>query len=214
MQEGVLVRESLWREHSAWLVLASSKVCGKSRSGRACGPTWFQWTVSLRTASTEWNVPGKYRPHGELFFFLIQKETAIVPNSEAVCPFFHADIRTPFFTAEVLKKCAPIALHIVAEDGEGGEDGCHAPDLGDERKVGCPKSPMWESEGQAWSEDESVSSSGFRGGNVSNEALHVIGLYGPGDKISLFFKDWELAKMALSCHMALDMLCQEMHEVW
>ena len=101
-------------------------------------------------------------------------------------------------------------MHIVAEDGEGGEDGCHAPDR-DERKVGCPKSPMWESEGQAWSEDESVSSSGFRGGNVSNEALHVIGLYGPGDKISLFLKDWELAKVALSCHMALDMLCQEMH---
>ena len=71
-------------------------------------------SVCLRTASTEWNVPGKYRPHGDLFFFLIQKETAIVPNSEAVCPFFHADIRTPFFSAEVLKKCAPIALHIVA----------------------------------------------------------------------------------------------------
>ena len=32
---------------------------------------------------------------------------------------------------------------------------------------------------------------------------------------SLFFlKDWELAKVALSCHMALDMLCQVMHEAW
>ena len=30
----------------------------------------------LRTASMEWNVPGKYGPHGELFFFLIQKEPA------------------------------------------------------------------------------------------------------------------------------------------
>ena len=27
-----------------------------------------------------------------------------------------------------------------------------------------------------------------------------------------FMKDWELAKVALSCHMAQDMLCQEMHE--
>ena len=35
-----------------------------------------------------------------------------------------------------------------------------------------------------------------------------------GDKISLFLQDWELAKMALSCHMALDMLCQEMNEAW
>ena len=48
---------------------------------------------------------------------------------------------------------------------------------------------------------------------MSNDALHVIGLSGPGDKISLFLKDWELAKVALSCHMALAMLCQEVHEV-
>ena len=52
------------------------------------------------------------------------------------------------------------------------------------------------------------------GGNVSNEVLHVVGLYGAGDKISFFLKDWELAKVALSCHMAVDILCQEMHEVW
>ena len=69
---------------------------------------------------------------------------------------------------------------------------------------------------KARSEDKSVSSSASREGNVCNEALHVFGLYGPGDKISLslFLKDWDLAKVALSCHMALDMLCQEMHEAW
>ena len=33
-------------------------------------------SVCLRTASMEWNVPGKYGPHGELLFFLIQKEPA------------------------------------------------------------------------------------------------------------------------------------------
>ena len=77
-------------------------------------------------------------------------------------------------------------------------------------KWAAQKSPMWESEGEAWSEDESVSSSGSREGNVGNDVLHVIGLYGPG-KISLFLQDWELAKVALSCHMALDMLCQEMY---
>ena len=94
------------------------------------------------------------------------------------------------------------------------EDGCHAPGLGDEWKVGCLKSPMWESEGEAWSEDERVSCSGSREGNACNDALHVIGLHGPGDKVSLFLQDWELAKVALSCHMVLDMLCQEMHEAW
>ena len=59
-----------------------------------------------------------------------------------------------------------------------------------------------------------VSSSGSPEGNVCNDALHVIGLCGPGDKIFLFLQDWELAKVALSCHMALDMLCQEMHGPW
>ena len=38
----------------------------------------------------EWNVPGKYGPHGELFFFLFQKEPAIVPD-------INADIRTFLF---------------------------------------------------------------------------------------------------------------------
>ena len=33
-----------------------------------------------------------------------------------------------------------------------------------------------------------------------------------GEKISLFLEDWELARVALSCHIALVMLCQEMHE--
>ena len=61
-----------------------------------------------------------------------------------------------------------------------------------------PKSPMWESEGEAWSEDENASSCGSREGNVCNDTLHVIGLYGLGDKISLFLQDWELAGIKLS----------------
>ena len=67
---------------------------------------------------------------------------------------------------------------------------------------------------EACSEDESVSSDGSRDGTGENNALHVIGLYESGDKISLFLEDWELAKVALSCHMALDMVCQKMNEAW
>ena len=48
---------------------------------------------------------------------------------------------------------------------------------------------------------------------MGNDALHFIGFRGSGDKISLFLQDWELAKVALSCHMDLDMLCQEMYEL-
>ena len=43
-------------------------------------------------------------------------------------------------------------------------------------------------------------------------ALNVMGRDQSGGKLSLFLKDWELARAALSCHIALDMLCQEMHE--
>ena len=170
-------------------------------------------SVCLRAASMVWNVPGKYGPHGELFFS-IQREPATVTGSGTFSPLFNADICSSLFSADVLKKCALIALHMIAEEGRDEEVGCCAPGLGDEWKMGCPKSPMWESEGESWSEDESVSSGGSREGNVCNEALHVIGLCGPGEKISLFLKDLELAKVVLSCRMALDMLCQEMHEPW
>ena len=113
----------------------------------------------------------------------------------------------PLFSADVLKKCALIDLHVIAEEGRDG-DGSHVPGLGDDWKMGCPMSPMWESEGEAWSADESLSFSGSREGNVCNDAMHVIGLYGPGAKISLFRQDWELGKVAL------DMLCQEIHGPW
>ena len=77
-----------------WLAQASCKVCGRSRSGRELG-LGSPWDgVCLRIASVEWNVPEKYGPHGELFFFLIQKEPATVPGSETFSPFFNADFRT------------------------------------------------------------------------------------------------------------------------
>ena len=83
-------------------------------------------------------MPGKYGPHGELFFLLIQKEPATVPVGETFSLFFNADIRTPLFSADVLKKCALIALHLIAEEGRDA-DGCHVRGLGDEWTLGCPK---------------------------------------------------------------------------
>ena len=53
-------------------------------------------SVSLRTGSMEWNGPGKYGPHSELFFFLIQKEQA------TFSPFINPGIRLSFFSADVL----------------------------------------------------------------------------------------------------------------
>ena len=62
--------------------------------------------VHLRTASVEWNVPRKYGPLGEVFFFLIQKEPATMPGKETIDLFFEADIRLPFFSEDILKQYA------------------------------------------------------------------------------------------------------------
>ena len=58
----------------------------------------------------------------------------------------------------------------------------------------------------------SVSSGGSCEGNVCNDALFVIGPHGSGDTSALLQPDWEVAKVALSCHIDLDMLCQELYE--
>ena len=71
---------------------------------------------------------------------------------------------------------------------------------------------MSKSEDEDWQENASVSYGVSRENKVFHGALHVIGLYGPGAKISIFLEDSELARVALSCHITLDMLCQEMHE--
>ena len=89
------------------------------------------------------------------------------------------------FSLQMSSRSALIALHLIAEEGRNGE-GCHVPGLGDVWDMRCLKSPMWESEGEVRSKDESASSNGSQEGNVGNDALHVIGLYGPGDKIFLF----------------------------
>ena len=62
---------------------------------------------------------------------------------------------------------------------------------GDEWELGCPKSPMWDGQGEAWSENGSVSSNGSRESNVGNNTLPSFGLCGLGDKISFFLKGWE-----------------------
>ena len=64
-------------------------------------------SVRLRTASTHWNVPGKYGPHGELFFFLLKNEPTVI--SELV------ELRA-CFSAETVKACALIGLHMTAEE--------------------------------------------------------------------------------------------------
>ena len=66
-------------------------------------------------------------------------------------------------------------------------------------------------DGSEASKEEQADSSSEN--NVGNGALCVIGLHRSGDAIALFLQDWVVAKVALSCQKALDMLCQELHDV-
>ena len=64
--------------------------------------------------------------------------------------------------------------------------------------------PVWESEGEAWSEDESGSPSCFREGNECDEALHVIGVRPKSDVIRQARKDGRtvhFASLMDFCHL-------------
>ena len=174
------------------------QLCGYQDFAKDVGRGWEgvwpcldPWdSVRLRTASTYWNVPGKYGPHGELLFFLVKSEAVAASNDVP---------SNPFVSAEMLKAYALIGLHLLAAEGEAGSSGSQSSDSGDVWRYGCPKSPDWN--GNVGSESEGTSSSEQCEHNVESLALNVMGQEQSGGK-------------ALSCHIALDMLCQEMHEVW
>ena len=70
-------------------------------------------------------------------------------------------------------------------------------------------SPDWDSDVESWTASEGIFSPEQCEHNVESLALNVLGQDQSGDKISLLLEDWALARVALSCHIALDM-----HEAW
>ena len=147
-------------------------------------------SVRLRTASTHWNVPKKYGPPDELFFFLLKEEPMVVSEL--------ADFE-PCVSAETVKACALIGLHMTAEENALRSDRDSSPDLGEMWKYGCTKSPVWSGDGL----DEE------RGEDAS--AIEVVGQNWTSEVISLFLEDWEVGR-ASSCHLSVDLLCQEMRD--
>ena len=64
-------------------------------------------SVRLHTTATQWSVPGRYGPYGELFFFLLKKEPMVL--GELVR--FGRSI-----PVEAVKACALVGLHMMAEE--------------------------------------------------------------------------------------------------
>ena len=48
--------------------------------------------------------------------------------------------------------------------------------------------------------------------NVGTLAIEVVGQKWSSDVISLFLEDWEVGRVALSCHLSMDLSCQEMRD--
>ena len=121
-----------------------AKDVGKTVLGMPSGITLTPWdSVRLRTTSTHWNVPGKCGPHGKLFFFLVKKEPVVASNE--VLPNL-------FVSAETLKVCALVGVHLLAAVGGAGSCGSPSFDLGHMWRYGCPESPDWDGDGESWSE--------------------------------------------------------------
>ena len=151
-------------------------------------PNLDPWDVRLRTASTCWNVPGKYRPYGEL---LRKKELVasieVCGKAQGVC----ADWSAPFGSRR-----------------RSWPSGRQSPDSGDMWRHGCPMSPEWIS---SCSTSETSCGEEY-GHNNECRAFEVIGQDWSSEVVALFLEDWELGRVALSCHTAVDLLCQEMRD--
>ena len=118
-------------------------------------------------------------------------------------------LRNPWVSAETLKACALINLHLLAADYEVGSSGSPFPDLGDMWKCGCSRSKIWSSPCSA----SVTSGDGDEyGHNNGCRAIGVIGQDWSSEVVALFLEDWELGRVAWSCHVAVDILCQEMRD--
>ena len=95
----------------------------------------------------------------------------------------------------------------MAEENALRSDSDSSPDLGDMWRYGCPQSPVWG--GNEWAGSEDASSLEYYEHNVDNLAIEVVGQNWSSEVISLFLEDWEVGSVALSCHLSMDLVCQE-----
>ena len=117
------------------------------------------------------------RTASSFFFFLIKKEQVAA---------LHEVLPNPCVSAETLKACALIGLHLLAAGGEARSCGSRSPDLEDMWRYGCPKSPDWDGSVGSWTESEGTSSSDQCEHNVESLAVNVNGAKDqPGGKIIL-----------------------------
>ena len=72
-----------------------------------------------------------------------------------------------------------------------------------------PKKPYVGSDDVERAGSEGTASLEYFEHNVDNLAPEVVGQNWSSEVISLFLEDWEVGRVALSCHLSMDFLCQE-----
>ena len=123
-----------------------------------------------------------------------------------------------------MKACAMCGLRTMAGRPSGTvEDtsmssGSKSPGFGDMLRW-LPRKPHWKSDVESWTESEEPSDGAssdeeYGEHSVENLALEVVGQGWSGELVCLFLEDWELARVALRCQLAPDLLCQEMQDAW
>ena len=76
--------------------------------------------------------------------------------------------------------------------------------LGRNVEVWLPKKPcVWSS--NEWTGSEDAPSLEYYEHNVDNLALEVVGQDWSSEVISLLVEDWEVGRVALSCHLSMDL---------
>ena len=167
-------------------------------------PHFDPWDiVRLRTASTHWNVPRKYGPHGELFSFLLEKGRTVL--SELI-EF------GPCISAEPAKACALIGLHMMAEENALRSDSDSSLDFGTCGGTTAQKNTVWGSNVVDLAGSEGTPSLEYHEHNVGNLAVEVVWQTWSSEVITLYLRDWEVGRVASSCHLPMDFLWQEMRD--
>ena len=71
---------------------------------------------------------------------------------------------------------------------------------------------MWSRNGVERAGSEGISSSKHYEHNVGNLAIEVVGQNWSSEVTSVFSEDWEVGRVALSCHLSMDLVRQEMRD--
>ena len=157
-------------------------------------------SVRLRTASTHWNVPGKHGPYGELFFLLINKKLYVVSNE--VLPvrlsLRKRSKRVRWLDCTCRRQTTKQEQVVVS-----------LRTLETCENMGVQKSPIWSSPcspSVTSGDDEEY------GHNNECRAIEFVGQDWSSEVVAPFLEVWELGRVAVSCHIATDLLCQQLRD--